>query len=446
MKLIFKNKLLKKYSFYLILLFLFFLILRYLLLIKSYSANVLIGDQWDFFNPLFYEKSIWDIYNYLHSPHKQGIGFVIFSFIHKLSSWNLKLEVYLIFSLLTLVSFLFLFLKKKIFGKLNLFDIILPLIILSLNSFESMISVSNPSHGITPLLLLTLFCISIQYNFFSGVSILGALMIHSGFGIMIFPVTIFILIIQLIQNKKNYLKMIQFIFYILINFIFLYLFLFDYPKKINAANTCFEFPHVHPIQYVHFLSFQSLGIFNIYSLDEGLYLLGFFYFLLLICIILNNTFKIFSNLFQLKKMNPKNFILLSLCSFTVLFCLNTAIGRVCSSIYMGQSSRYYLYLIPGLIGVYFFLTEIKSIILKLIVLGLLIYSSFNFKNRLDLASIKKISETKLIWRKCILETDNIDLCQTKTHKDFVIYPNPKATNMRWKLDYLKRNKLNIYSD
>jgi len=54
-----------------------------------------------------------------------------------------------------------------------------------------------------------------------------------------------------------------------------------------------------------------------------------------------------------------------------------------------------------------------------------------------------VSEGKQAWKSCILQTGNIDYCDQAT--GFPIYPDPRRTHLVEKLQFLQKNRLNLYS-
>jgi hypothetical protein len=55
-----------------------------------------------------------------------------------------------------------------------------------------------------------------------------------------------------------------------------------------------------------------------------------------------------------------------------------------------------------------------------------------------------VSDGKQAWKTCILQTGNIDYCDHAT--GFPLHPNPRATQLLEKLQFLQKNRLNLYSE
>src|SRR5215211_6693108 len=54
---------------------------RFFALINTYAVNLLFYDQWDFYNPLFREQGLWDLFSYQHGPHRQGLGEIVIKIV-----------------------------------------------------------------------------------------------------------------------------------------------------------------------------------------------------------------------------------------------------------------------------------------------------------------------------------------------------------------------------
>jgi len=130
-----------------------------ILLVHQYSVNILFWDQWDFFIPLFNEENLWKVFRYLHSPHRQGFGFVIDKFILDWSNWDTRVESFFLVGVMIFAALLAILIKYKISRKITFADIIIPLIFLNASAFSTYAQVPNPSHGVFPVLIILIFCI-----------------------------------------------------------------------------------------------------------------------------------------------------------------------------------------------------------------------------------------------------------------------------------------------
>jgi hypothetical protein len=135
-----------------------------------------------------------------------------------------------------------------------------------------------------------------------------------------------------------------------------------------------------------------------------------------------------------------------LLGFALVFALLTAVGRAFLGVSTADSSRYYLYLVPGILGLYFHLLTLRAATLRrwgVTVLLLAALAAGLHLSRQDEAAMAWVSNGKRAWRNCYLETEDIAGCDRATR--FKIYPRPEATGLKQKLDFLERNRLNLYA-
>lgn len=109
-----------------------------------------------------------------------------------------------------------------------------------------------------------------------------------------------------------------------------------------------------------------------------------------------------------------------------------------------MAPRYAVYIQIGMLGLYFHLLslhrwEVRKWLLSAFALLVLVACV-----HVDGATMSYWQNIKQRWRTCYLQTENFDQC--KQVAGFPVYPVPKATHMQEKMEYLKKNHLNLYSD
>jgi hypothetical protein len=135
-----------------------------------------------------------------------------------------------------------------------------------------------------------------------------------------------------------------------------------------------------------------------------------------------------------------------LVGFSLIFCLSTAIGRVCLGVNSALASRYTTLLIPAFIGIYFQITMLNRHWLRFFSFELLMVvmlgSLFPFSGQ-DSRVIKFYSVDKSIWKTFYLQTGDYNLCDQQT--GFKVYPND-STRIENSLNFLRVNHLNLFSE
>jgi hypothetical protein len=148
-----------------------------------------------------------------------------------------------------------------------------------------------------------------------------------------------------------------------------------------------------------------------------------------------------------KAIDIKSKIILILSTFSFLYVVNITIGRICLTLNASQSGRYATLIITGIFAVYLLLSLVKNKVWRVILLSFFITLlipgyMYSFKEGHNNGSYFK--NRKEGWKKCYLRYEDIDKCDYET--SLPIYPNPKATELKKKLDYLKTRKLNLYKE
>jgi hypothetical protein len=421
-------------------LFTIFIFLCYNLInfINIKAVNILFWDQWGLFEAFFNQNSLFDVFRWQHGPHRQGIAFVINSFLQTITNWNTHTESLLIGAIIITSCIMAIYIKFKLFKKINYSDIIIPFIFLSVSQYEIFIGTPNFSHGSFSLFLFMLYILSwLIDNFlikFLFINTFNFLLIYSGMGLFIGILTPMFFILDYLKQRVS-LK------YLIINLIisitcFLTFFI-DY-RFIPAAD-CFKFPdpnfYLYPVfvsrMFTNFLSLQNFGLIS--------YLFGSILMVIIFYILAKTFLNLRNNHYY-----PTNLILIILLCFPLIFAFNTSFGRLCIGLNSANSSRYVTYLIPSFFGIYLYLLTLKNkgtknFLILLFLIALFISYSKSFSNQ----EIDWYYKGKTNWKNCYLQFENISLCDLKTN--FKIYPYPNQTNLKFKLDYLKQNKLNLYN-
>lgn len=141
-----------------------------------------------------HDPPIAELFLWQHGPHREGLGLIADKFLFPLTRWNVRYESFLIGGCILTAMLLALRLKKQLFGRVDYWDAIIPLIFLTLAQYETMEITPNPAYSAFPLLLLMLYLLSLlARNEFAGyalVLVLNFLLIFTGFGIFMGPITI----------------------------------------------------------------------------------------------------------------------------------------------------------------------------------------------------------------------------------------------------------------
>jgi hypothetical protein len=141
-----------------------------------------------------------------------------------------------------------------------------------------------------------------------------------------------------------------------------------------------------------------------------------------------------------------------LLAYCLLFCLNTAMGRICLGIGAAQGSRYSSYLVLGFFAVLFgcLVRQQQSLAHHLRVCGLRVDDADSAPvNTVDDLTMREYRQKRRGWRHCYLARHDIQQCDALTQ--FQILPRSdtaelKEKRLQEKLDFLERNHLKLFFD
>ncbi len=415
--------------------------------IYSNTANILYWDQWDIVNEIVNEDNWINLVFFQHNEHKMGLGLVITKFLASVTSWSNQAETVLTGLVIFISAVLAVLIKKRIFGKIEIYDIFIPILFFNLYQWENLIWGFQISF-VLPLLML--FLSVYLYTFKESVLrnllliFISLLSIFSHFhGLIIVLITFIFFILnafhsQKFEDRRKYLGLG--IISLIIGLFYFNNFtqveslatrsnlLLTVPK--NIAYIILELNQLFGLQIS-----KNLGIFSIFEIISllifPLIALASFSFLLL----------------KAKKESAliKYYPIISLFIFTFIFCILTAFGRSSLGLTQALSSRYATFIIPVFLGVYLSLllllqNKLKQRLIILFISIFLILSSYNyFTSSSKITShLNNLSE----WKHCYLKSRQIETCNKLTY--FFVYPESGAKKLENNLSILKKHRLNLF--
>jgi hypothetical protein len=425
--------------------------LRLFLFVDDYSVNLIYWDQWDFLTPLFEGRDdLWTLFSWQHGPHRQGIGCFIIKLVALVTDWNTRADAFSIAAVVVIACILALILKYRLFGSIGYSDVVIPLFVLNLNQFEIFIGTANISLSALPLVLLLLYSISwtiknklMRYGF---VVILNTLMLFTGFGLIIYPITWFMFGLDMYQEWREGHRILNWISIgvTVLMLLPLLLFLIDY--RFDSGVPCFRLSRNYLSQYPTFMSFMfakylRMDLLSATTVSKVGGAILIFTFVVIF------FFHLYENI---RKKTPQSsridMIILILIGYSLLFSASTAIGRICLGLNFAMSSRYMTLLIPAFLGLYFHLNNISGVrsrnISVMVMILVLTISLLPFSER-DLRGIEFYSVKKENWKQCYLENTDWSYCN-KIAK-LKVYPFIDE-RLQDRMEFLKENQLNLFSD
>jgi hypothetical protein len=417
--------------------------IRFFTFISDYAVNVLFYDQWDFLS-LFFKGTpgLGELFLYQHGPHREGLGLVVDRFLYPATDWNTRAESFLIGGCVFAAALVALLLKYRLFGRLSYGDVAIPLIFLTTAQYETFIGTPNAAYSGIPLLLILCYCLALtspRYQVrYALCLVLNFFLIFTGFGVFMGPVTVGLFALECYRRVRglSQIPLGATLIALLLAVASMGAFFLNY--RFQPAVACFVFPDPHLLAYPRFLAAMSARYFGVAT---SLRLSAIVGIPLVLC-----AAGVFSALVWrlIRKRNPgkSDLIATILLAYSILFAVDTAIGRVCLGPAAALAPRYATLLIPGVTAIYFYLQTIplagirRAITTTFILL--LIPGCLSVDSGADW-----YADGKRAWVDCYLRTENVSECDKSA--GFVIHPYPDQTGLKEKLDYLKARQLNLFS-
>ena len=416
------------------------LALRLFLTIHTEAVNIFFWDQWDFNNPiLFHPQPLWRAFLYQHGPERQGLGAFVGLLVGHFSDWSTRADAFSIAIIVVVASLCALWLKKRLFGSLVYTDVVIPMLFFTRVQWETYLGTTNPAHGSLPLLLIVLYCLA----WTSGrdiakyplILIFNFLAIYTGFALFLGFVTPVILALDAYQAGRSAPRAAWWpITACLLSIVSIASFFAHYVRNPD----CLAFIHSHPGAYLAFVSMMLSG----FLAARGFYLSTATGAAVLAIFIAVGAGQL-KRFFVPSDKRNRSAIILALLGFSLAFASVTAVGRICMASESGQNSRYMIYLVPGFLGIYFYLLMCRGKLGKWPIATLLLLALLaSFPT--GVAHKGTMQKARLDWRNCYLRLEDVERCDEITH--FSIYPRPETTtHLQEKLLDLKQRHLNLYA-
>ena len=397
-------------------------------MLDRHAVDLLFWDQYDFLAGLREHASQWRLFSWQHGPHRMGLGYLFIEAVYGLSGWNTRVEGFAMGAIFLVILALVLLLKVRAVGPLTFFDAIIPALVLTRTDFETFFGVPNAAHGPIPLLLVALapFCWLIERRALriGAVALLSFCAAYTGFAIFLVPCLCAVLLFDRGDRPWALLCAAP-------------LGLFAIGYQFVPAVACYRFPAEHPLEYAPFAGLAVLRPVALGHLVPGARLLGWAAALFALAVVALAC----RGLLRERTLRTRATFLFA--AFSGLFVANAAVGRVCLGLDQALASRYVPYLLPLWLAAYFLACDWLPRWPKVAAVAVAAVFVVQVTVRNDGASMRWFSEGKTRWRECFLRTGDEPLCnRTSNFRD---YPADGAPQVRAMFDYLRANRLNLYS-
>jgi hypothetical protein len=271
-----------------------------------------------------------------------------------------------------------------------------------------------------------------------AVLVLNFLLIYTGFGLFMGAVTIGVLLFELRRTFRTESESPR--------FAAVALFLatassagFFVHYRWSPAVAC-HFPDTHLFYYPWFVGLLMSYFLSLRAVGPATVAGGFIAFAALAILIWHGV-----RLWRNWEWSATDLIIVILLSFSFLFSVTASAGRVCIGMpEAAQFSRYMGLLVPAFLAMYFHLLTWRKSTLRTAFLAAFVIVIIPGTLRIPNGySPQIVKDGKQAWKTCIMQNGSIDYCDRAT--GFQAYPFPRKTRMLEKLQFLQKNRLNLYS-
>jgi len=418
---------------------------RFLMLISRYAVNVFFMDQWEFNEAtLFQQHSLWEMFRWQHGPHRQGLGAIVTYLVDPLFHWNSRSDSFVAGIIIILATGYALYIKKRLFGSLTIFDVCIPLIFLTQLQYEAVFVTANLTQGPLPLFLILSYCmawtvapLTLRYGL---IVLINFLAVHTGYCFFLGLITPIALVVDYWLNRKQTpSRTFHFIVALLLSLASLGVFFvhYVYTTEVDCAPNLF----VSPASYLKFLLLIFANIFGVKGTGFLPALVGAVVLAALLTALVGAVLVLSSETGANRSGAWTAAILLG---FSLLFSVHAAYGRSCLGPQVAQVSRYIIWMELGVAGFYFFLQSMPDSGLRT-GLQLLLLTSLLATipvRREDGRIMQFVSSAKRNWKSCYIQIEDIRRCNHAVGYGVYQSWTPDFKN---KLEFLKRTKLNLYA-
>jgi hypothetical protein len=340
-------------------------------------------------------------------------------------------------------------LKRRLLGPLAAPDAAIPMITLTLCQYQTFLGATNPYYGSLPALI---FCYSITFTFkncpakYAAIVCLNFLIIFTGYGIFIGPVTIGILTVDCWHNRKSGRRLFLPLSALIASVVVLAVFLARYDFNAPAWNVAgvgakwLQYPVFMALMFARFVR-PEVGPPGLLSYIAAVF--GLLIFLMSVALFCRHGWLVVRD-----GLDRKWSVVISVMTgYCLLFTLSAALGRTAMGLNGSQSSRYMSLMVVGFLSLYFHLTALKSSRAKRAMLAVFFVLLIPGHLPIGLGAdhpASYYSVNKRNWKECYLKYEDVEKCDALP--DLITDFDIGIAGAKWKLDYLKRKRVNLYLD
>ncbi|MGK2857653.1 MAG: hypothetical protein ACSLFQ_10650 [Thermoanaerobaculia bacterium] len=425
----------------------------------SNSVDVVFWDQWDYFDPTFKGEGLWSVFRQQFGPCRQGLGGLVITASNALSGWDTRVLSVVTVCLLLVAMLVAVRLKVVLYGELTVWDALIPPLFFRLSQSLAIASIAFPTHGALPIILILFGCLILSVESRKRQLLIltpfAFVAVHTGFANLFLPVLAGILlfrgIAELLKGKRSTAALTAFttLAVVLMSLTFLFGFISS-----NIALECEDKATGGIRDYLAWIVTQvsqywGAADLNFPPLVAILLIIG-----LLSCLAVASAQSVRrEESTDSMRQWARYAVPLALISYSLVFSLASAWGRICGGSGYALSSRYVTHMIPLGLGLFFAwlivlrgaegrrLTKHGAISVGVLLAAGIVWGA-TYDSSADRFATELEIRGKVRWAECVRRGGSAVECSAQTH--FLAYPYPDLLDSR--IDYLRERKLSFFSD
>jgi len=413
---------------------------RLFALVDRYAVNILFWDHWDIYGSIFTPHTVWQMFDWQHGPHRQGLGMLVTKVVADISGWNTRAEAFAIAAVVCLSVPAAFVLKWRLVGALHWSDAIIPLILLTPLQWGTFIDTPNMAYGALPLLLLMLYCvcwtIDGEWLRYLLVVVISFLTTFTGFGLFIAPITLGVLLRDVIYSRWRLPPVAALLLSVVSTLAFFHHYRFD------PATPDFRFPDPRPYLYPQAMAQGLANAVGVSSLGWQPSAVGWPLLVLMVAVAGYHARQCFVRRPGDRGVHLSVAVLII---FSLSFELFAAVGRISFGPGCTMISRYVTLLLPAFLGLYLHFRSMRRPLPRficLLLLALPFAAAAGIPRTGDQADMQFFHDVKTKWRDNYLVHGDIERADRAAR--YPLHPDPEKTHLPEKIDYLKQHRLNFY--
>jgi hypothetical protein len=416
---------------------------RQLELVNTHAVNLMYGDQFDIYQPMFLGQGWWDTFALQHGPHREGAGLVVTRAMGLVSGWDSRWDAFAASIVMIGAAALGLVLARR-FGiaRNNILLAAVPLLFFNVHQYEIFVGAVNLSYASMPMLLFMAYCLSWFLHSdvwrFLAVGMLTFLLIFTGFGLFVGFLTPPLLIVEAVQALRTRERGRALLATGALAIACVGWALFAKGYTFQPAVTGFRFPYEHPLEYVVFVGRMLGNFYGTAVLSAWELILGLVVSAALVAICAWNGIR---SLSRGVAQNRQCVVLFCLSAFALLFCANCAVGRVFTSAIAPLAPRYVSLLIPAGLAIFLQLSllgNLRGLGWAAMAYAVLLIPGTSITRTDEIYGANWYAEGRRSWKAAYLSTHDEAKADQLSH--FSIYPAPLGE----RLTFLEDHRLNLF--